>query len=163
MKIEIKILVHVKSLDDLKIEFRKFALIYHPDRGGDIEKFKQLNNEYQYLLRNLSLYNEEQKSNNENINETANDLEIFADIINEIIIFSDIEIEIIHKFIWVKTAKSHPANEVLKKLKFKFAAQKKLWYYHNIKNYRSFGKQEMEDIRAKYGSKKVQFNKVQKY
>lgn len=161
MKIEI--LVNVKTLDDLKTEFRKFALLFHPDRGGDIERFKILNNEYQYLLKNLSLYNDEQKSNNENINETAEDLENFADIINQIIIFSDIEIEIINKFIWVKTFKNHPANEILKKLKFKFAVQKKLWYYHNIKNYRSFGKQDINDIRAKYGSKKVEFNKVQKY
>jgi len=160
MKIEI--LVNVKSLDDLKIEFRKFALLYHPDRGGDIEKFKTLNNEYQYLIKNLSLYNEEQK-NNENINNTANDMEQFADIINELIIFSDIEIEIINKFIWVKTDKGHKANETLKKLKFKFATQKKLWYWHNIKNYKSFGERDIDEIRAKYGSQKVKFNKVQKY
>lgn len=161
MKIEI--LVNVKTLEDLKIEFRKFAFLFHPDKGGEIEKFKQLNNEYQYLIKNLSLYNQEQKNTDQNINDTAEDLEIFADIINELIIFSDIEIEIINKFIWVKTDKGHKANEILKKLKFKFATQKKLWYWHNIKNYRSFGKKDIEEIRNKYGSKKVQFNKVQKY
>ena len=161
MKIEI--LVNVKNLDELKIEFRKFAFIFHPDKGGDIEKFKTLNNEYQYLLRNLSLYNKQQKNSNDNINDTAQDLEQFAEIINELIIFSDIEIEIIQKFIWVKTAKNHPANEVLKKLKFRYATQKKLWYYHNIKNYKSFGKQDIDEIRAKYGSEKVKFNKAQKY
>lgn len=161
MKIEI--LVNVKNLQDLKIEFRKFAFLFHPDKGGNIEKFKQLNNEYQYLIKNLALYSNEQKSNKENIKNEAEDLEQFADIINELIIFSDIEIEIIQKFIWVKTAKNHPANEVLKKLKFKFASNKKLWYYHNIKNYRSFGKKDIEEIRNKYGSKKVEFNKAQKY
>ena len=161
MKIEI--LINVKTLEELKTEFRKFAFIFHPDKGGEIEKFKQLNNEYQYLIKNLSLYNQEQKNNNENINNTANDLEEFQNIINEIIIFSDIEIEIINKFIWVKTAKNHPANEILKKLKFKYATQKKLWYFHNIKNYKSFGKKDIEEIRTKYGSKKVEFNKAQKY
>ena len=161
MKIEI--LVNVKTLEELKIEFRKFALLFHPDRGGDIEKFKILNNEYQYLVKNLSLYSQEQKSNEQNINDNASDLENFQNIINEIIHFSDIEIEIIQKFIWVKTAKNHQANEVLKKLKFKYASAKKLWYYHNIKNYRSFGKKDIDEIRNKYGTKKVQFNKVQKY
>ena len=161
MKIEI--LINVKTLEELKIEFRKFALLFHPDRGGDIEKFKQLNNEYQFLVKNLALYSKEQKSNKENIKNEAHDLDEFQNIINELIIFSDIEIEIIQKFIWVKTAKNHPANETLKKLKFKFASTKKLWYYHNIKNYRSFGKKDIEEIRTKYGTKKVQFNKVQKY
>lgn len=161
MKIEI--LVNVKNLQELKIEFRKFAFLFHPDKGGNIEKFKQLNNEYQYLIKNLALYSNEQKSNKENIKNEAEDLEQFADIINELIIFSDIEVEIIQKFIWVKTAKNHPANEVLKKLKFKFASNKKLWYYHNIKNYKSFGKKDIEEIRNKYGTKKVQFNKVQNY
>jgi curved DNA-binding protein CbpA len=161
MKIEI--LVNVKSLDELKIEFRKFALLFHPDRGGDIEKFKTLNNEYQYLVKNLSIYSKEQKNNEQNINDNANDLENFQNIINEIIHFSDIEIEIIQKFIWVKTAKNHIANEVLKKLNFRYASKKELWYYHNIKNYRSFGKKNINDIRNKYGTKKVQNNKIQKY
>jgi curved DNA-binding protein CbpA len=161
MKIEI--LVNVKNLEELKIEFRKFAFLLHPDKGGNIEEFKKLNNEYQYLIKNLALYSKEQKSTNDNVNDNANDLEEFQNIINELIIFSDIEIEVIQKFIWVKTAKNHPANEKLKELKFKFASNKKLWYYHNIKNYRSFGKKDIEEIRSKYGTKKVEFNKVKKY
>lgn len=160
MKIEF--LVDIKNLEQLKIEFRKFALLFHPDKGGDIEKFKILNNEFQYLVKNLALYNKEQKSNKENIKNEAEELENFADIINEIITLSDIEIEIINKFIWISgDTKKH--KEKLKELKFKFASNKKMWYWHNIKNYRSFGKKDIEEIRNKYGTKKVQFNKMQKY
>ena len=37
------------SLDEIKKAFREKALKYHPDRGGDEEKFKQINEAYSIL------------------------------------------------------------------------------------------------------------------
>ena len=37
------------SLDAIKKQYKKLALKYHPDRGGDPEKFKQLSEAYQTL------------------------------------------------------------------------------------------------------------------
>ena len=37
------------SADEIKTAFRKKAHIYHPDKGGDAEKFKEINEAYQVL------------------------------------------------------------------------------------------------------------------
>ena len=37
------------SEKDLKNAFKKKAMQYHPDKGGDPEKFKQINEAYQNL------------------------------------------------------------------------------------------------------------------
>lgn len=35
--------------EEIKIAYRKLAHIHHPDKGGDAEKFKQINEAYQTL------------------------------------------------------------------------------------------------------------------
>lgn len=38
------------SLEELKAEFRRLAMIHHPDRGGDAEAMKAINNEYDIIF-----------------------------------------------------------------------------------------------------------------
>lgn len=38
------------SQDEIKTAFKKLAMQHHPDRGGDAEKFKEINNAYQMLM-----------------------------------------------------------------------------------------------------------------
>lgn len=40
----------VQSLEDLKKQFKKLAMKHHPDRGGDQETMKAINNEYDKLF-----------------------------------------------------------------------------------------------------------------
>lgn len=41
---------NILSLEDLKKQFRNLAMQHHPDKGGDIEIMKQVNNEYDLLF-----------------------------------------------------------------------------------------------------------------
>ncbi|MFY0104324.1 molecular chaperone DnaJ, partial [Acinetobacter baumannii] len=43
----------VKSLDDLKKEYRKLCFKHHPDMGGTTEDMQAINSEYEQLLKKL--------------------------------------------------------------------------------------------------------------
>ena len=40
----------IETLEDLKRQYRTLALQNHPDRGGDVEVMKAINNEYDKLF-----------------------------------------------------------------------------------------------------------------
>jgi len=39
----------VKEISDLKSKYRRLSLLYHPDKGGELEKMKAINQEYNIL------------------------------------------------------------------------------------------------------------------
>lgn len=45
-----KYFTNCENLEELKAEFRRLAMIHHPDRGGDVEVMKAINNEYDALF-----------------------------------------------------------------------------------------------------------------
>jgi DnaJ-class molecular chaperone len=49
------------SKDDLKKEFKKLALKYHPDRGGNEDKFKEVNKAYGIITGKVQLSRQEVK------------------------------------------------------------------------------------------------------
>ena len=46
---------NINTLDELKKEYRRLAMIHHPDRGGDEETMKLINNEYDKMFPVLKL------------------------------------------------------------------------------------------------------------
>ena len=50
-----KYFTNCKNLEELKKEYRRLAMIHHPDRGGDVEIMKAINNEYDMMFPVLKL------------------------------------------------------------------------------------------------------------
>jgi hypothetical protein len=88
----------INDLDGLKQEYRKLALIYHPDKGGSTAQFQELQAEYE-KLRNKILSGST-LSEAEQENEIVIDDAIRA-AINAIITLDEINIELIGKWVWV--------------------------------------------------------------
>ena len=44
------------SMADIRREYRTLALKHHPDRGGDAEVMKDINNSYDFLMKNKESY-----------------------------------------------------------------------------------------------------------
>ena len=151
-----------ETLEQLKKAYRKLAMTHHPDAGGSNEDMKIINAEYSALFEKLKdiHVNSEGETYSKETTETS---EQFIEIIDRLIRFEFIIIEIIGSFIWV-SGNTKPYKDQLKEMNFRWSSNKLSWYLppdgykkRNRKNY------SMDDIREMYGSQEIEkqpYNKV---
>jgi curved DNA-binding protein CbpA len=140
-----------RTLEELKKQYRELAMQHHPDMGGSDEAMKVVNAEYDALFPKLK--NMHQTKNGETYErETAEAPEYFKDLINELMRFDGIIVEVIGSFIWL-TGNTKPYKDRLKALNLKWHMKKSAWYLapedykkRSRKNY------ELDEIRAMYGT-----------
>ena len=139
--------------EECKKMYKKLAFKHHPDRGGDLDTMKEINNEFDWIMKNGIFKSAKAKK------DTKKDYDFstsqFKDIITALLGFKGLEIEITGVFIWV-TGNTYQNKEVLKELGFRYSRNKKAWYtapkeYFTQKTYykKSYS---MNEIRNKYGS-----------
>lgn len=138
------------TLAELKSAYYKLVMIYHPDKGGDAEKMKEINNaydEYFPLLKDRHT-NKDGEIYTRATDETANE---YKDIIDTLMRFDGITIEIIGSFIWVH-GDTKPIKDILKGFSFKWHSKKLCWYLPP-KGYKRYGRKQydMDEIRSMYG------------
>jgi hypothetical protein len=128
----------------VKKAFQKAASKYHPDKGGNVETMKMVNESYETLKN----YEGEVE---------ANDFEypdLVAAAINAIINLPNIEIEVCGNWVWV-TGDTKPHAKALGKdgAKFKYESKKKAWFFRPD-DYKSSsrGSMSLDDIRGNHGS-----------
>ena len=108
-----------------------------------------MQNEYEVKFATLKKHEEvkSNKINDENVKE-------YIDIIDKIINLN-VDIEICGTWIWISGNTYNVKNE-LKAADFKWARNKKMWYWHNGEyKKKSKKKYSINDIRNKYGSEKI--------
>jgi len=134
-----------RSLDEVKREYKRLAMLHHPDRGGDTETMQEINKQYEQIIKNPSY------GYNHVSNEAKEDFIKFPEIINEVIRFN-ITIEVCGNWIWL-SGNTIAYKEELKRLGFYFAPKKAMWYWRP-KSFKSSHTKpmEMDYIRSKYGS-----------
>lgn len=141
---------NVTTLDELKKEYRRLAMLHHPDRGGDLETMKAINAEHDVLFEVLKQQHNAAADAEHQTTETA---EEFREILNELFRIEGITIELCGSWLWIG-GDTRPAREQLKALKLRWSSNKKLWYWHHpeqtTRHYR--GSRSMSEIRNKYGS-----------
>lgn len=156
---------NVNTLEELRKQYKELLKKYHPDNPqGSTEATQEINAEYEKLFRILKERHKHQTdgdtSNNKNsYNNMKYDFkedEKLREILNKVINFTDITIEIIGQWIWI-SGNSYQYRKHLKEMGFKFAGQKKAWYWHSEAfRKRSNKKLSLNDIRNYYGSTEVQ-------
>ncbi len=139
-----------QNIDELKSMFRNLCKLHHPDRGGDVKTMQAVNAEYAFICQNLNRFfvceNEEQ---------TAKDLTIFASIIEKVEMLP-VDIEVIGSWLWI-SGNTYPHRQILKDAGLMFAPKKKVWYYRPEEFKSSnFQPLEMDEIRHKYGTTKIE-------
>ena len=148
-----------QTLEELKKQYKQFALKHHPDIGGNLKDMQEINSEYDKLFKELKNIHRSAEGKTytakEETTETAND---FKNIIDSLINIDGINIEICGSWIWI-TGNTLPHKDKLKELKFKWSKSKNAWYFHNDgykkRNNKNF---TLDEIRDLYGSESVKAN-----
>ncbi len=138
------------TIDSIKKQYKKLAFMYHPDlEHGDLEKMKQVVNEYELALKAIGkIHNKSYSLDQE-----------FVDIIEKLIKLNmkDVEIEVCGWFIYLH-GNTKPYKDLLGKngLKLIWNPKESNWYWkpswYYKKNRNSWS---MEKKRSVYGSEYV--------
>lgn len=159
---------NVRTLEELRRQYKELLKKHHPDNPqGSTEATQEINAEYDRLFRLLK--DKHENNSNKTANNTTHKESEYStnmydwendrslrEVLQKIINFDGIEIEIVGAWIWL-SGNTYNYKKELKELGFKWASQKKQWYFHtNIFRKKSHKSLSMDDIRSYYGSTKVQ-------
>jgi curved DNA-binding protein CbpA len=149
-----KFFENVRTLDELRKEYRRLAMIYHPDKGGDTMMMQILNDQYERLSKILinenSEFTESRKEYEMQVSEEIRDM------LDRIIFLQGVDIEIIGSWIWI-TGNTFVVRTTLKQMGFQFSHQKCAWYWHKGDYRKRNGKlKSLDEVRDFWGSQKVE-------
>ena len=142
----------INTLADLRNRYKQLLLQFHPDNNPDKDTtaiMQEINSQYDELLKHFT--SNQTSSNNDYSTETE-----LKNILNKVVqIKADIVIELIGTWIWI-SGNTYSYKKELKENGFKWASQKKQWYWHSEAfRKRSRKTLSMDDIKNYYGSTKV--------
>ena len=147
---------NITTLDELRSEYRRLALLHHPDRGGSTADMQEINNEYDLLSKRLI-------NGNASFSQGRKSWEHFVstEIRNkllEVIFLEGISIEVIGSWIWITGTLAAPS---LGERPLKFSPNKLAWYWQSGDYRKRNGKQfSMEEIRAMWGTREVETRSI---
>lgn len=146
----LKYFKNCESKEECKKMYKKLAFKHHPDRGGDLDTMKEINNEFDWIMKN-GIFKSAKKDAKKDYDFSTSQ---FKDIIEQLIKFDNIVIDIVGCFIWI-SGNTYPVKEELKALGFRYSKNKKSWYIapaEYMQNRKSYKRQySMEEIKNKYG------------
>lgn len=154
-----KYFTNIKTLEELRKEYKRLVKANHPDNGGSEEEIKIINTEYEKALKNLE--NADTTENAWKYDFTKD--ELFREALNKVINLENVKIEIIGCWIWI-TGNTYNVKDILKAAGFKWCNNKKAWSWHAGERYfkKSKRKLSMDDLRGLYGYEEVETNKKRK-
>lgn len=152
----------LNSMEAVKKTYRKLAMKHHPDRGGNEEIFKAINNEYEQAMEQAKI-NETRKAKTEKekdfIKSQYMNSKNFRNIIDKLIVLEGIEIEITGTWLWLR-GNTYKYKEYLKsEFNAQWSKSKKCWFISpqgkNFRKTRGYKGKSMSSIRSTYGSTKI--------
>lgn len=153
---------NVETLEELRKQYKELLKTHHPDNGGNVADMQEINAEYDRLFKQLKNRHESKQASTDGAKADFNNYkydfeadEKLREVLQKIISFANINIEIVGCWLWVDGA-TYEYKDTLKALGFKWAREKKKWYFHTEAfRKRSKRKLSMDDIRSYYGSTEV--------
>ena len=146
-----KFFAQCKTLDELKKEYRRLAMKYHPDRGGDLETMKAINAEHDEAFEELKA---QHNATADEYHQTTEAPEEFRRIIDLLLRLDGLTVELCGCWLWIG-GETRTHKEELKAAGCRWSPKKALWYWRHPEDgcYHNRGRsQTMNHIRTRYGS-----------
>jgi hypothetical protein len=137
------------TLEEVKKAYYSLAKANHPDKGGDAEIMKAINNAYDFaiakILKGGSFSSEE-------INFESELSEIYREKVQALAAVEGIVIELVGKWLWI-SGNTFPVKDAIKAAGFFWAKKKAAWFWRP-EDAKSNSRKSMplEEIKAKYGA-----------
>ena len=151
---------NVLDLSELRKQYKELLKQHHPDNAnGSTEATQEINAEYDKLFKALKDKHDSKTDNNktsfDNMQYDFAEDEKLRSVLEKIINFDSIEILICGQWIWV-SGNTFQYRKELKEIGFKWASQKRMWYWHSEAFRKKSRKSlSMDDIRSYYGSTEI--------
>ena len=87
-----------KTLDELRIAYRKLAAIHHPDIGGDVATMQAINAEHDRVFEALKAAH---NASADEYHQTTETPEEFRRVVVELLKLSGLNIEICGSWLWI--------------------------------------------------------------
>jgi curved DNA-binding protein CbpA len=151
----------INTLEELRKQYKELLKRFHPDNpNGSTEATQEINAEYDKMFQILKDKHDNGLDGNrtdyENMKYDFVEDEKLREVLQQVISFVGINIEIVGAWIWID-GNTYGYKAKLKALGFKWASDKKKWYFHTEAfRKRSHKKLSFDDIRNYYGSARVE-------
>ena len=154
-----------KDKNEVKAMYRKLAMKYHPDRGGDDKTMAEVNAEYEEAFKRVAAGEWKGAGMHEGGTVNFSDLDDgFREVLEKIMNIEDIFVELCGSWLWI-SGDTRPHKQELKAAGCKWAPVKKMWYWRpddrKVFN-RGMGIKDMSYIRRYYGSEEIKKGNARK-
>ena len=144
-----------QTVEEIKIAYKKLAIKNHPDRGGDLEVMKAINNSYAQALKDSDGQTCRGTDDREHTYkyDEAREREIMEMIQKLIAIVGTLEIDIIliGRWIWL-LGDTKPVKDELKELKCLWHRDRRCWFWRSSTD-RGHGRGgNLDELAQKYGA-----------
>lgn len=142
---------NITEVQAAKLLYRELSKIHHPDKGGDVEIMKSINNEYDFICAQLLKGN---FTTQENFDSSWESCQLFKDKINAVVNMEGIVIELVGLWIWI-TGDTRTHKEGIKAAGYFWASKKAAWFWRPASAAGGRGKHSLDFLKNKYGCQTI--------
>ena len=142
------------TVESIKAEYRRLAMINHPDHGGQTATMQEINAQYHEALKSVNgTVNVDETGRSHTYNYNATMEQEIMDKISQLVsagVAKQAEILLIGVWVWI-TGDTKPIKEVLKAAGCRWHSKRMCWYWQNT-GYSGHSRADLGSLAAKYGA-----------